>query len=144
MDTLFPLPEPVKKKSPPPRVKEGERFDWRPYAWLHKAISGGVFPIQRWVKPLLIVETDNGKLRTLKGWAMYLSQTEARYVSAHSFARSAGQWIRQAPSCPDAIFQSKEAVDEYFGGETKIEVPPHIVSQGMSAIKKWLDGLGGG
>ena len=140
MDTLFPLPEPKKKHTPQPRTKEGQAFDVRLYMWIYHAIHGraSAFPIERWVKPLKQVESGVGKMTALRGWACYLSSHEARYVSAHSFARSAGQWCRQAPDCPDDVFQSEQSVHDIFGEEEIVQPPGWVVQRGVEAVQAWL------
>lgn len=131
---------PPKKKEPPaPRTRDGQSFDWRVYAWIHEAIVGRAthFPMKRWVRALKSVESAAGKMAALRGWACYLCSTEAQYVSAQSFARTAGKWIVEAPDCPDDVFQSKQAVFDMFGAEEQITPPYWIVQRGAEAVKAW-------
>ena len=124
----------------PPIVEDGQPFRFEPYAWVFSAIHGTAshFPIVRWVKPLKQVEVAVGKLAALRGWAYYLNNTEARYVSAASFARAAGQWTREAPDCDKAVFATQDSVTAFFVDDTP-RPPAYIVQRGAEAVRKWLD-----
>lgn len=134
--TLFPVPA---KLPPPVRVHDGEHFDWRVFAWTHGAVCpGSTFPIKRWVRDLKRVEETHGKMKAVKAWCLYLRKTEERYVSAASFARTAGYWIRRTPKVADHHFQSRDAVHEFVKSLQYEVAPPHwIVAQGPEAIAKW-------
>jgi len=95
---------------------------WEPYAWVWWRVAGKacLFPIARWSKPLKQIEVQAGKLKAIKAWFLYLSNTNPRFVSAQSFANKAGFWLGAVPDVPDHHFQSEEAVDKYIGGLERV------------------------